>query len=66
LTQKKKVVLFIVEGITDEISLGRVLSRLIENDSRRVRFRLTECDITSKIGNSVPDMPKKIGSHKNA
>lgn len=65
MTQKKKVVLFIVEGITDEISLGHVLSRLIESDTSRVRFRLTECDITSKFGNSVQDMPKKICEEVN-
>ena len=43
---RKKVVLFIVEGINDKTCLESVLSKII--DSNEVRFQITEGDITSK------------------
>lgn len=45
---RKKVVLFIVEGINDKTCLESVLSKII--DSNEVRFQITEGDITSRNG----------------
>lgn len=42
---KKKILLFIVEGITDEESLSLILSRLIQD--KNVRFFITDGDITT-------------------
>ncbi len=36
---RKKIVLFIVEGINDKVCLERVLSKII--DSNEVRFQIT-------------------------
>lgn len=48
---RKKVVLFIVEGINDKTCLESVLSKII--DSNEVRFQITEGDITSR--NSIDE-----------
>lgn len=41
----KKVVLFIVEGISDQTSLALILSKLIKSEN--VRFHILNGDITS-------------------
>ncbi|OPX90096.1 MAG: hypothetical protein A4E53_01311 [Pelotomaculum sp. PtaB.Bin104] len=55
----KKIILFIVEGITDQICLGFLLSRIL--NSNKVEFALTEGDITSKTGINSNNVPAKIG-----
>lgn len=45
---KKKIILFLVEGITDQTSLGLVLSRLINDD--KVEFQITSGDVCYKDG----------------
>ena len=55
----KKIILFIVEGITDQTCLGFVLSQIL--NSNRVEFALTEGDITSKMGINPNNIPAKIG-----
>ena len=57
--KSKKVVLFIVEGITDEISLALVLSKIIEKD-KLVRFKVINGDITSEYGTSSSNILNKI------
>lgn len=47
----KKVILFIVEGITDKISLEGILSTLIETEN--VKFQITEGDMTTEKGITV-------------
>ena len=47
LGKSKKIVLFIVEGITDEISLALILSKIIEKD-KIVKFKIINGDITSQ------------------
>lgn len=54
----KKIILFIVEGITDKTCLGYVLSQLISDQS--VHFALTNGDITTKIGNKSANIATKI------
>lgn len=45
MAKTKKVILFIVEGITDQTALGNVLTRLLNSDT--VRFAMTDGDITT-------------------
>lgn len=49
LRQSKKVVLFIVEGITDETSLGLVLSKLM-SEKQVIRFKVIGGDLTAEYG----------------
>ncbi|MDF2820434.1 MAG: hypothetical protein K0R15_875 [Clostridiales bacterium] len=55
----KKIVLFIVEGITDEISLSLVLSKIIEGD-KIVKFKVINGDITTKTGSNPSNILNKI------
>lgn len=59
LRKTKKIVLFIVEGVTDEISLGLILSKIIEKD-RIVRFKIINGDITAKGGVTLSNIYVKI------
>ncbi len=43
----KKIMLFIVEGVTDEESLGLILSRLL--NTRKVRSRIVGCEVTLDV-----------------
>lgn len=56
---RKKVVLFIVEGINDKTCLEGVLSKII--DSNEVRFQITEGDITSRNGIDEFKIRNEIG-----
>lgn len=49
MAKTKKVILFIVEGITDQTALGNVLTSLLNSET--VRFAMTDGDITTN--NSV-------------
>ena len=40
-----KILLFIVEGISDELALGYTLNKLI--DKSKVKFRIVNCDLTT-------------------
>ena len=55
----KKIVLFIVEGITDKNSLALVLSKIIEKD-KIVKFKIINGDITTKNGVNAGNIHKKI------
>ncbi len=71
----KKVVLFIVEGITDKTALGAILSKLVQNN--KVKFYRCNKDITSDNGSNASNakikvnecvkyfMNKEIGIRKN-
>lgn len=56
---RKKVVLFIVEGINDKTCLESVLGKII--DSNEVRFQITEGDITSQNGIDEFKIRNEIG-----
>lgn len=58
---RKKVVLFLVEGITDQIALGAILSKLIENE--QVHFEIADGDITTRNGISTKNAKEKVWSH---
>lgn len=60
----KKIILFIVEGITDEMSLSLILSKLIDDSS--VQFHVINSDITSDFNSSAQNIIRKIdGEVKN-
>ncbi|MDD2400874.1 MAG: hypothetical protein PHI90_06820 [Clostridia bacterium] len=54
----KKIVLFIVEGITDKISLALILSKLITSEN--IKFHIVGCDITSSKGTSTANAIEKV------
>lgn len=54
----KKVVLFIVEGISDQTSLALILSRLIKSES--VRFHIVNGDITSDYQTTGANVITKV------
>lgn len=56
----KKVILFIVEGINDQICLGNALERTI--NSNEVRFQITQGDITSRNEINELNIKKEIGN----
>lgn len=57
----KKVILFIVEGVTDKTSLGGIIDKLVS--SNLVRFYITGGDITSdRISNSA-NAVSKVNDH---
>jgi len=59
LGKSKKIVLFIVEGVTDRNSFALVLSKIIEKD-KIVRFKVIHGDITTQNGVSASNIHKKI------
>ncbi len=59
----KKVMLFIVKGITDKISLGEIISRLIKNQN--VRFYIINGDVTSDGATNQKNAVDKMASRIN-
>lgn len=58
--KSKKFILFVVEGITDQTSLGIVLDQLLSNGE--VRFAITGGDITTKNGSRADNIIAKLGN----
>lgn len=54
----KKVVLFIVEGITDKAALGSVLDAILS--SEKIHFAITEGDITTKDDVDASNVIRRI------
>lgn len=54
----KKVILFIVEGISDQMSLALILSKLIKNE--QVRFHIITGDLTSDEHTTVANAIVKV------
>lgn len=59
LSQSKRVILFLVEGVTDETAFGLVLSRLFEKE-KVVRFKIIEGDITSRSGTNTQNCINRV------
>lgn len=57
--QSKKVVLFLVEGVTDETAFGLILSRIIE-EKKIVRFQIIGGDITTKSGTNAKNCINRV------
>ena len=53
-----KVVLFIVEGDTDELSLYMILKKLLKN--QRVFFQVVNTDVTSEETTTTQNIIKKL------
>lgn len=56
--QSKKVIIFIVEGITDEISIGHIITKL--NKDNKVFFQIVNKDITSDYSSNSSNIITKI------
>ncbi len=56
----KKIILFIVEGITDEMSLSLILSKLVQDCS--VQFQIINQDITADFNSNCQNIIRKIDS----
>ena len=54
----KKVILFIVEGITDKTALGSVLDAILS--SEKIHFAITEGDITTKDDVDASNVVRRI------
>ncbi|MFV0254672.1 MAG: hypothetical protein ACK5G7_00855 [Erysipelotrichaceae bacterium] len=59
----KKLILFIVEGATDRISLEEIIDTLISD--YEVRFHVIHGDITANCGNNPQNILKKINDQIN-
>lgn len=59
----KKVVLFVVEGSTDETALQPILKKILQND--KVKFDVLHRDITSDIKCDTKNIKKKLGREIN-
>lgn len=59
----RKIILFIVEGVTDKISLGEVIDSFI--DDYEVRFHVVNGDLTTNWGNSPKNIINKVNNHIN-
>lgn len=55
---EKKVLLFIVEGISDETALAPALEKIIS--ARRIKFKVMRSDITSDYASNVSNIEKRI------
>ncbi len=56
----KKIILFIVEGITDKRSLGLILSRIFK--AQNVRFHIVGTDISTQYTTDATGVVKKINA----
>lgn len=56
---RRKVVVFIVEGISDETALAAILNKLLSAD--QVHFEIVHCDITTEKGTSPINILRRIG-----
>ncbi len=55
----KKIILFIVEGITEQTCLAYVLSKIL--NSNQIEFAVTNGDITSRAGNNGGNIAARVG-----
>lgn len=59
----KKVIIFIVEGITDEISLGNIITKL--NKNNKIYFHIVNKDLTSDLKSNNTNIIKNIYKQVN-
>lgn len=60
----KKVILFIVEGVTDKVSIGGIIDKIIS--SSQVKFYITGGDITSDRFSTATNAITKVNEHVKA
>lgn len=56
---RKKIIFVIVEGLSDQMALGAVMSKIFDINS--VYMHIMHCDITTKRGVNVGNIKSKIG-----
>ncbi|KLE17144.1 hypothetical protein [Clostridium sp. C8] len=61
--KSKKVILFIVEGVTDKNSLSLILSKLISNS--HIRFHIVGGDITTNKNTTIQNCITKVNDEIN-
>lgn len=61
MSKTKKIILVIVEGVTDESSLARIFTKIINNS--QIKFYFTEGDITSDDTTTSSNLKRKLGDH---
>lgn len=61
MSKRRKVVLFLVEGITDQTTLALPLRKFYGSDPG-VEFRITEGDMTTRSGVSLKNIVGKVGN----
>lgn len=61
--KSKKVILFIVEGVTDKNSLSLILSKLISNS--HIRFHIVGGDITTNQNTTIQNCITKVNDEIN-
>lgn len=64
MSKTKKIVLFIVEGVTDETSLSLILSKLVSDTS--VQFHVINHDITADFHSNCSNIIRKINNQVKA
>lgn len=60
---KKKVILFLVEGVTEETSLGAILSELIDDD--QIKFQIYHGDVLTDRYSTPKNIKDKVGNEIN-
>ena len=60
MSKTKKVILFIVEGITDQTALGNVLTSLLDNET--VRFAMTDGDSTTSRDGTAGNVINRVNA----
>lgn len=60
MSKAKKIILFIVEGISDEMSLSLILSKLVQDNN--VQFHVINQDITADFNSNCQNIIRKIDS----
>lgn len=60
MAKTKRVILFIVEGITDQTALGNVLTSLLNSET--VRFAMTDGDITTNNGVNPGNVVNRVNA----
>ncbi len=57
----RKIILFIVEGISDKTSLGGIIDKIIKSED--IKFHITDGDITSDKYTTSVNAVKKVNEH---
>jgi hypothetical protein len=61
--RNKKIILFLVEGVTDESTLGAIFSELIDSD--QIKFQIYYGDLLSEYNSSPKNIKKEVGNQIN-
>lgn len=65
MSKNKKVILFIVEGITDQSALEPIMKNILKEKDDKIKFRMLHKDITSHKDSKTNNIKKKLGEEIN-